>query len=160
MITWLLDVDGVLNINKSPWHEKPRQKTVYALGRAFRMRYCPSLVREIKTIANEFDINVVWATSWANHIDQIEKCFGLYGWGTMFLPWDDPPAFDYKIHAAIEYQEKGHHLIWTDDHSPWAGTLANRQFHDRGHLLIGPDERYGLTPEDIDRIKEYANQHR
>lgn len=153
MVTWLLDVDGVINATKAGWSAKPYSGTAYCEGRGWRMRWAPQLISRIRKIHAEGSVSIVWATSWCGYTDQLEQLFKL------------PPLLSAastrmegsdKYKAALAVVESGEKLIWTDDEftpefGPWYDELTKYN----SSLLIRPSPRRGLRSTDLDRIDQF-----
>ncbi len=159
MVTLLLDFDGVVNANKPKWHAPPRTKWVHADGEAFKIRWAPALVDEINELSKTLD--VLWASTWIPWKFVLEHTLGFRKFECIDWPTEHVESFAKRWHlketAARKVLESGELLIWADDDLPEIGPLL-KEFKDQ--LLIRPKSNTGLTPEDIDRMKEYANQHR
>jgi len=160
MVTWLLDFDGVVNANKPKWHAAPRTKWVNADRESYKVRWAPWLVDEINELSKT--VNVLWASTWVPWKFLLEHNLGFRKFDTIDWPNEHVESFAtrwaLKETAAEKVLASGESLIWTDDDLPEIGPLPKR-FEKAGALLIRPKSNTGLTPEDIDRIKEYANQH-
>jgi hypothetical protein len=151
---WLLDVDGVINSNRPGWGGPPHARMVYPQGRPFRIRWEPELVERIWRLHNSGRVLIWWATSWADHIDWIERSLGLpsfplahpvYGSGLSDVRSS-------KLEAARGVLECGWRLVWTDDDAI-PGDFALK---DPRSLLIRPRPNRGLRPEDLVRIESFV----
>lgn len=139
---WLLDVDGVINAQRAGWGREPVHIRVNA-DYPYTLKYEPKLIKEISLLSKEIDIR--WCSTWVPWYQNLNRAFGL----------DLRPAFtrdrmsyvwEQKVQAARETSPHG--LIWTDDEIKYGS-------FDFDGLLISPDPRFGLRPEDIEQIKEY-----
>lgn len=159
MITWLLDVDGVINARRPAWKEMPRSAAVTTSeGETFTLRWAPSLMRFIRTYAiADVVVDVVWCTTWCPDADRLESL------------WRLPPlrrAFDHggytgdaKLEAARNVLARGDRLIWTDDTEvPLSGPTFEGLSAGGESLLIRPDGRRGLTPEHMDLIAKFVEE--
>jgi len=158
---WLLDVDGVINVSKPGWVGPPSQGMAYYGEDAYQMRWSPRLVSELRRLHSDGTVEFRWATTWADHVDQIEALLRLPRFSRAFSGLDLDPnakAPGLKVEAALHViEEEGRPLIWTDDDAiPFAGPLARRL---RGHgvplLLVTPDPRRGLRPAHLRTVAEF-----
>ena len=158
---WLLDVDGVLNVARPGWGAPPRNGIAHFGGVEFHMRWAPALVAEIIRLHRSDQVEVRWATTWANHITQVEGLLRLPSFPVAFnTPEDDPavkaPAL--KLETALDILEReARPLIWTDDDAiPHAPALLNRLAAPGiPVLLVRTDPRVGLQPEDLAAIEQF-----
>ncbi len=160
--TWLLDVDGVINIGRSPWHAAPRHGIAILDGEAIRLRWAPQLIEAIRRIHATGLVDIQWSTTWINSTERLEQLFGLPHLGEAFAR--EPGnryVGDLKFDAAVDVVDSGRRLIWTDDTEvPEPGGMYHRRLTYPGPdvLLIAPRERYGLTPEDLGQIERFVLQ--
>jgi hypothetical protein len=159
---WLLDVDGVLNATKPGWGAAPLTRTVHADAMAFQMRFAPALLRRLRGIHNSGMVEVRWATTWVDHINQITDLMGLPDWPCAFtLAGTGRDAVAAKYAAALEVvMTEQRRLIWTDDEAiPADGAHAHRRLTSAGPsvLLIRPAPNRGLRPEHLDRIEAFLS---
>lgn len=157
---WLLDVDGVVNATRPGWSAPPRSAMAYADGQGYRLRWEPKLIAAIHRVGKLADVDIVWATTWCDHVDQLERVFGLdlpvaFGPRPAHLTYDEQ-----KVDAARQVLARGDRLIWTDDNVVPAARGAHREFAlaeaDGRALLIAPKPSRGLRPEDVERIEAFA----
>lgn len=153
MITWLLDVDGVINATKAGWSSAPFSGNAYYLGQSYRMHWAPQLISRIRTIHASGSVSIVWATSWCGDTDQLEALFKLPA-----LPSAASQRMEGsdKYKAALAVVDSGQKLIWTDDEftpefGPWYDELTKYN----SSLLIRPSARRGLRSTDLDRIDQF-----
>ena len=163
---WLLDVDGVLNASRPGWGAPPRQGNALHGGEVFRMRWAPALITELVELHRTQLVEFRWATTWVDHIDQIQAMFGLPRFPVAFSglatdPHVKAPAL--KADAALRVVEQERRpLIWADDDAiPTAGPIL-RRLRDSGQplLLIAPDLRHGLQPADLYTVTEFLGDPR
>jgi hypothetical protein len=157
---WLLDVDGVLNANKPGWGAPPLARTAYAHQVAYRMRFAPALILRIRTLHAAGRVEVRWATTWVDHIDQITTIMHLSTWPAFTLTQPNCDAYAAKYTAALHVVETERRpLIWTDDevipddHDP-----ACRRLREAGPpvLLIRSRPNRGLQPDHLDQIEAFT----
>lgn len=161
-----LDVDGVLN---------PYAMTLPPLGafsdfedhvaRGFRLR----LSREMGTRLAALPVELCWATTWSESIDDdVSPYCGLpSGLRVAASPPDRQGATStnwklVQIRRIVETE--GRPFVWVDDDAldwegpdgtnahAWSSTL------DIAHLLVSPDPGAGLLPGEIDRIATFLSQ--
>lgn len=154
-VTWLLDVDGVINAARPGWGAAPRRGHAYAIGREWRIRWAPALATRIREIHAAGVVEVVWATTWCPDADQIERLLRL---PPLRRAWTDhrhgPAARDAKFAAALTELEAGRRLVWTDDEA--IPTDPDRLAQLDGALLIAPEPGRGLQPADVDAIVAFS----
>jgi hypothetical protein len=158
---WLLDVDGVLNIRKSPWGGAPYNGRAYDNGTEWKMRWAPQLIQRIKALHTSGAVEARWCTTWCSNADQLERLFKLPILGRAFT--GELRGFECseaKLAAARAVLAEGRRLIWTDDvevpierNEPalYAELTAGGKA-----LLIRPDERGGLRPEHMEEIEAFV----
>lgn len=158
---WLLDIDGVLNASKPGWGGPPITRTAYAHQIAFRMRFAPALIQRIRALHSHGRVEVRWATTWVDHIDQISTIMHLPAWQPAFTlthPNSDADAAKYAAALHVVEAER-RPLIWTDDEViPADHDPACQRLHDAGApvLLIRPRPDRGLQPDHLDQIEAFA----
>lgn len=158
--TWLLDVDGVLNVLADNRRDNVNLRKAYASSGGVRYLLCwrPRLLDDIRRATRCVDAR--WATTWCEDPDALEAAVGIR------LPrafGKRPPNLTHdelKIGAARDVLKAGRRLIWTDDTVvPVARRLypafAEAEAQGRA-LLIAPDERRGLTNRHVADIKTFA----
>ncbi len=158
---WLLDVDGVLNAAGPGWDETPGQGVAFVGEVGYRLRWAPALVRRIAALHTSGGVEVRWATTWVDHITQVESLLHLPPLATAFNDIDVVNAEEAaarKAQAALDVVEvERRPLIWTDDSAiPRSGSLLDRlDLAGMPVLLIAPGSRHGLQPEDLAAIDDF-----
>jgi hypothetical protein len=158
---WLLDVDGVVNARRPAWDQPYAQGHAFVDGVTYRLQWAPALTRYIKSVHKRRAAEVRWATTWVDHVHQVERLLRLPAFSTAFRGLGTSPAVaapERKLAAALHVVEvERRPLIWTDDDAiPMAG--ADRQrLEDAGVplLLLAPDSFEGLRPEDLTQIDAF-----
>lgn len=162
---WLLDVDGVLNAARPGWDEPAGEGRAYVDGVAYLLRWAPALARRIEALHHTGGVEVRWATTWVDHILQVEHLLRLPALQTAFrvrelLEVDgdvDPAAL--KLQAALHVVEvERRPLIWTDDDAiPLVGEPERARIDAAGVpvLLRAPHPHEGLQPADLDAIDDF-----
>lgn len=158
---WLLDVDGVVNARRPAWDQPFAQGHAFVDGVTYRLQWAPALTRYIKSVHKRRAVEVRWATTWVDHVHQVERLLRLPAFHTAFRGLGASPAVaapERKLAAALYVVEvERRPLIWTDDDAiPIAGE-PRRRLEDAGvpMLLLAPDPFEGLSPEDLDRIDAF-----
>jgi hypothetical protein len=157
---WLLDVDGVLNASHPGWNRAPVIRTAFAGEAAFRLCFAPALIRRIRAVHECGAVEVRWATTWVDHIDQVIRVMRLPRWACAFnLGQDDANTDAAKYAAALHVVETERRpLIWTDDEAiPAESSRAYCRLRSAGPrvLLIRPCSSRGLQPEHLDQIHRF-----
>lgn len=155
--TWLLDIDGVINANKPGWSECPHAAYAYSMGEQYKMRWSPSLMIRIRTVANDPDAEIVWSTTWVDDVEQLENRWCLPRLRCAFKKLKTKYTGDLKLAAAKKVLEDGGRLIWTDDtETPESHWPLYKELKSLGTcLLIRPKGNRGLQPEDMDAIEAF-----
>lgn len=154
---WLLDVDGVLNANKPGWGGPPARRYVHAGGSEYLLRWAPALISRIRLLHASGAVEILWATSWVDHIATIEAALTLPSFPVAFSDVQPGPVDDRKQQVALDLVSMGRRLIWTDDEA-FPETWTPRAFlESAGHLLIAPRPNRGLQPDHLDRIEAFAS---
>lgn len=158
---WLLDVDGVVNARRPAWDAPFAQGHAFVDGVTYRLQWAPALTRYIKSVHKRRAAEVRWATTWVDHVHQVERLLRLPAFHTAFRGLGTSPAVaapERKLAAALHVVEvERRPLIWTDDDAiPVAGADLDR-LRDAGVpvLLLSPDSFEGLRPEDLQRIDAF-----
>lgn len=154
---WLLDVDGVINAGNPNWQQKPVEAGAMYDGRRYTMRWAPSLIDEIRAIANSGLVTVTWCTTWCDEARQLEKLWDLPELPVAFSNLKTRYTGDAKFSAAMGVLYDGKRLVWTDDTEvPMDGVFLD-EIRDAGpnFLLIRPDEDKGLLVGDIHLIRQF-----
>lgn len=126
-------------------------------GQFWPIRWEPALIERIKTIHSEGLAEVVWCTTWCPDADRLERLWGLpefrRSWTTHLRGYY---ANEAKRQAARDVLAQGRRLVWADDTAfPRRGPLVDELTADGRALLVKPDARRGLRPEDLDKIEAF-----
>lgn len=155
---WLLDVDGVINVNKPAWHAAPHTSHARDNGTEWRIRWAPQLIARIRALHRSGLADVRWCTTWCSQADQLERIFHLPPLGRAFE--GEPRGIHCsaaKLKAARAVVAEGRALIWTDDDEvPTSGPVFDELTAGGRALLIRPDSRGGLRPEHMDEIEAFC----
>lgn len=169
---WMLDVDGVINIDQMAWGGLVIRRTAYSNSTPHAFKFSADLVNRIREIIHSQKVEVRWLTTWAEEANQLER---MFGWPvlTRALPDEDCTADQQgiaKIREVLKViNEEKRPLIWTDDQwaypenlegqgvPPRSGGLHEQieaaYANDPGRLLIAPKSRIGLLPGHLDMIE-------
>jgi hypothetical protein len=155
---WLLDVDGVINVNRPGWGTAPQNGYAYSSGIEFPIRWAPALVVRIRSLHRARVVNVRWCSTWCADADQIENLLGLpvfeRAWSDRLNPGEASFA---KLAAARAVLARGNRLVWTDDLDvPTSGAIHKELVKTGRALLIAPTTQKGLQPEHLDQIEKFA----
>jgi hypothetical protein len=162
-----LDVDGVLNAGHPRWGDAVTVTVVATrdgqrIGQ--RVTYSPSLILELTLLAEEFDIEIVWLTTWlVDHSvrDLTIAMNGLTGGRSLIAPRRDGrhgelPA-DWKRAAILEdlAREPGPFIWADDDEVPVHGSFVAAAFQVPS-LLLAPVFEFGLQRSDVNAIRRFT----
>lgn len=153
-----LDIDGVLN----PWRAKNprkhwpdyRKHTVNLPdGRSYRMWFAPSLGNAVAALAARRNTEIVWATSWADHLNLVTDLSGLPD-GLRSLPYDPEADSDLRNCGKLPFvaaDAGSRPVVWVDDA---LGTGDKQWARERPHptMLVAPSPSAGLRQADLDRV--------
>jgi hypothetical protein len=157
-------VDGVVNARQPAWELPCAQGHAYVDGVTYRLQWSPVLTKYIKSVHRRRIAEVRWATTWVDHVHQVERLLHLPAFRTAFRGLGAAPSVgapEHKLKAALHVVEvERRPLIWTDDDAiPLAGPDRSR-LEDAGVpvLLIAPDPYQGLGPSDLERIDSFLGR--
>lgn len=156
-----MDVDGVLNAlnDHSMWSPAGLKS-----GRAtsdngtYTIKWAPELIDGLKAL----DLDLCWATTWRS--TAASSIGPLIGWGedSRWLTHDHGSldrygwSIDWKYPSVVADQKADPSpFLWVEDelegwHMQWA--------EDAGGLAICPDPEFGITPEQLEEIREYVRK--
>lgn len=160
---WLLDVDGVVNARRPAWDQPFAQGHAFVDGVTYRLQWAPALTRYIKAVHKRGAAEVRWATTWVDHVHQVERLLRLPAFHTAFRGLGNSPAVgapERKLAAALYVVEvERRPLIWTDDDAIPVGGEDRRRLEEAGVpvLLLAPDPFEGLTPGHLDAIDAFLD---
>ena len=158
---WLLDVDGVVNARRPQWEQPFAQGHAFVDGVTYRLQWSPVLTRYIKAVHKRRAAEIRWATTWVDHVHQVERLLHLPAFRTAFQGLGTAPSVaapDLKLLAALHVVEvERRPLIWTDDDAiPISGTQRRRlEEAEVPVLLLAPDPYAGLGPDDLEQIDDF-----
>jgi hypothetical protein len=158
---WLLDVDGVVNARRPAWDHPYAHGNAFVDGVAYRLQWAPTLTRYIKSVHKRQAAEIRWATTWVDHVHQVERLLRLPAFRTAFRGLGAAPSIgapDRKLAAALHVVEvERRPLIWTDDDAIPLGGPQRERLEDAGVpvLLISPDPYEGLGPQHVEAIDAF-----
>jgi hypothetical protein len=158
---WLLDVDGVVNARHPAWDQPYAQGHAFVDGVTYRLQWAPALTRFIKMVHKRRAAEVRWATTWVDHIHQVERLLRVPAFHTAFRGLGTSPAVgapECKLAAALHVVEvERRPLIWTDDDAIPVTGEDRRRLDEAGVpvLLLAPDSFEGLTPRHLEAIEGF-----
>lgn len=154
---WLLDVDGVLNVDVV--RDGPVGRgTARAGGVDWPFRWSLYAVEALRRLIEADVVDVTWCTTWCAQADEVERLLGLPPLPRAWTNEAARVARKFKLTAAREVVASGRRLVWTDDDCvPLRRDPLYRELTATPgqSLLIRPDGRYGLHPADLRRISEF-----
>lgn len=158
-----LDVDGVLNPfrSKGPhkhWPDYTKHTVTVPNGRSYRMWFSRSLGRLLTEQCHDDGIEIVWATSWAAHVDTLIADLANIPTGLRVLHYPDSAEDDHRNTGKVDQvaADAGTRpVIWIDDYlgpddRSWADTRPEPT------LLIRPSPSTGLRPVDLETIRAWT----
>jgi hypothetical protein len=74
---WLLDVDGVVNVEEPAWGAMPQNARAFAEGIAWRMRWAPALRTRIRQLHRDRVVEVRWCSTWCARPGELARVFRL-----------------------------------------------------------------------------------
>lgn len=161
---WLLDVDGVVNAATPGWSAPAQQARAFIDGLAYRLRWSPDLVSRIRRLHASGAVEVRWATTWVDHIAQVEDLLELPAFAPAFAGLGQAPSVlvpGKKLEAALHAVEiEQRPLIWTDDDAiPRCGPFRSRlDAATVPMMFLAPDPSRGLQPPDLDAIEDFVER--
>lgn len=141
--------------------------SVQLAGNDWFFNWSQDMLDEIHEMIRTGDIHFVWLTNWRHHaVNILNPLFG-FDETISFLPWEltdnhdmKAPALD-AYYAGLDASERKP-FIWVDDkaNSDYVpGALKGNYFQEKygiDCLIIQTDPNFGLTKEDIFKIKNFV----
>jgi hypothetical protein len=160
---WLLDVDGVVNVERPGRWLRLRRGTAQAEGTTWTLSWSPRLVKRLGRLHDRGAVELRWCTTWCPRAHELVRLFGLPRLDRALTDAQFASSLIYgpgqvKAAAALAVVEQERRpLIWTDDAEiPRSGPVRERL--DRApvpsHVVI-PDHRLGLQPADLQAIEAF-----
>lgn len=169
---WLLDIDGVVNActpkpDPSIW---PRNTWREAKILGFPCKAAQPVLDFILEVHESGRAEIRWHTTWQEDAQKFADEFGM-----PTLPIQDAPEFNRRLYdnamqgrdttwwkrpaAWRVLTQEQRPLIWTDDDITYSlGRRGQDEMRALGPaLLIGPNERTGLTPKHLRHIGDFLD---
>jgi hypothetical protein len=163
-----LDVDGVLNAEVPLFDDVQTVAVTEDHGAGYRTEYqitwSPTVVRSLEAMRQDFDLELVWLTTWLESktlIDQLTAAVGgLAGGRRLVMPPRKLGGFisaSWKRDALLaDLKRDPATYVWADDvevviHGPFvkAGFPAVESLH------VAPSDEHGLTAEHLVEIRTF-----
>lgn len=157
---WMKNIGRVRSLGDSDYRRKE--------PKTFEIWWSNELVEEINEIIIKPDTLVVWLTAWFGHSKDIVEYIGVKNDNPMFyLPWGNNKNFspqDEKIDAIqsffqdLDEEYRGLvKVVWVDDQVLTAEVQKQEPLRDfvKNVLYVGPDGDYGISRDDMQRIKDF-----
>lgn len=172
-----LDFDGVVNFSASRSKYTKHSDTPHRLGRASvfvdkswcDLNWSRELVYKLNSLKDDTGFNLLWLSTWLGHTASVEATLGLKSDG--FLDWDAESNLPLKLDELILERDnrkydvlkinvanRGMPFVWVDD-------SATKLFNPKDfnplppHLVLTPDEDYGLTRSDLSAIDTFMRKY-
>jgi hypothetical protein len=161
----LLDVDGVINVERPGWPGPHKRATVKSDGVSYPFRWSPDLIASLHDMFLLDLIEIRWCSTWAHEATKLNILFDLPRlpgcWDYASIPGH--PTRKLKLAAAHEVIDSGRRLIWCDDDAI-PGSKHRRQLGlppcstdgSGTALYIQPNGITGMTQAHIWQIQKFA----
>lgn len=156
----LLDVDGVLNVERPGWPDADKRGTVHADGRDWQFRWSPSLIAGLVDLFYLDLVEIRWCSTWCPEADKLHLL-----WETPAFPacWTEPlPSGQHvnarKLACARDILAQGRRLIWADDEAIPTSKERRALGMAGDALYLRPHPRTGLSPAHLDQISLFATK--
>jgi hypothetical protein len=164
-VVWLLDVDGVLAVERPDPHVHARHR-LRAGGWPVDVWIAPEAVARIRIIVERYDLRLAWLTTWGREAADVLAPQIRLPTAEVLAPPDDgsrtaaqpgdPLGLPWwKEEAARRFlaTEAPRALVWTDDDITDAVRTEASARWGISHLLLAPNPGVGLTDAELDRIE-------
>lgn len=126
----------------------------------FRMRWNSRLIEGL----NALDVEWVWTTTWRDDAPGVGKLMGLTHENVRVLHprsgISDFPSIGWKYEEVLrEQQSDPTPFIWVDDELADLPLAARERIFSLGGLMIAPDPNFGMTPRQVEMMREYISEH-
>lgn len=165
---WFLDIDGVLNVIGAPrvplaapsfgWGHYARTEVAAFEGLAWPVCFAPALIGMLNELHARNIVSFRWLTTWTHDAPKIfAPAIGLDvgRWIASDDFGDESQGRWWKLDVMVDVlKEAGDLVIWTDDEiNEYHHARRIVDFlHPEQALVICPDKRKGLSPEQFDLI--------
>ncbi|MGW8431438.1 HAD domain-containing protein [Curtobacterium citreum] len=139
------------------------QKLHGGFGMVRRATFSHNLVRALGAVVTDYDVELVWVTSWCENLDVVRKLvpkFGgpLAGGRVAQYPYgEDGEDGVWKRDFILGDQHDDERpFVWLDDTEVLAhGDTVRRLTAPTTSLLLAPEENIGLTPTHVELVREF-----
>lgn len=175
---WLLDIDGVVNVNadrpdRRIWPEWVTAEVANPNGIVYPMLAATAVIDFLARVHEQGAAEIRWHTTWQQGALAVGEALGLPRFVVQRIPQpattnpDRDPNWDTSVNSSFgagwwKYpvaehvvHEEGRRLIWTDDDASIRLGPAEQERLE-GSLVVAPTMEVGLTRDDLDRIAEYC----
>lgn len=164
-----LDFDGVFNAPEPPYNDTKtftvNVKDSAHLREVSTITYSPQVVQHIENIRTQYDVELVWLTSWNddNHILSVAPYMAGLDKGRVIqanLNHAADNSHDWTIwKAEAILMDQTHHptpFVWVDDNAPkYHGLRITNELKQTTQKIITPNSKTGLTQTDLDEIEHF-----
>lgn len=137
-------------------------------GNWYTLDWSAELVKKLLDLRADYPFTWEWLTTWVGNTDKINKNLGITDTTTAFWVPDpvgmarmnDDALQNYRdtsklaVVRAWVQDNPGVPFVWVDD---TATKLWDTDFASAPHLVITPDEKYGMTKPDLDAFTSFVN---
>lgn len=166
---WLLDIDGVLNVDsKRLWPDSKWNKfRAFGGDQRFTILIALDLADRIRKIHDSGLAEIQWHTTWQDWAYQVARGVGLPRFPICDAPeyaaWSQTKKNErwWKLPAAVRVLESERPLVWTDDdisYDNYAKPALALVRPEIPRLLICPGSAEGLGPKHLDRIEKFLEE--
>lgn len=153
-----LDVDGVINaqLNHFHWGKRASRR---GTAQGFVIHWSDAMV----DVLSSLDVELIWATTWREHAPTDIGLLTGYGLDARVLhPKLDPDAE--TTFPSIEWKKEAIRAFLVEEPGPWV--QIDDELHygheewgrfatDNRGLIVGPNPLYGISPVNIERIRQF-----
>jgi hypothetical protein len=159
-VTWFLDIDGVVNVIGPPpkggWPKYERTGVSAFDGLMWPIVYSADMIALLNRLSARGVVSFRWLTTWEHDAPKrFAPAVGLRVGEWVAAEDTGNSNTWWKLEAIVEHRVDSTQLfIWTDDdikHFHVARQIVDH-VHPPEALILCPDERKGITPEDFDTI--------
>ncbi|WIE81075.1 HAD domain-containing protein [Curtobacterium sp. MCSS17_016] len=139
------------------------QKYPGGFGMLRRVTFADALVRALGQIVDDFDVELVWDTSWCEDLLVTRKLVPKFGGALMggrvaqYPYGEDGEDGAWKRDFVLSDQHGDPRpFVWVDDTEvPAHGDTVRRLTAPTTSLLLAPEANIGLTPSHVELIREF-----
>lgn len=171
-----LDFDGVVNYfgSRSAFNRNKdcfgysRKGTLYSEKGALSVNYAAELVKKLNDAHNKYGFTWLWLTTWVREAKVlVDPRLGTHSDG--YVDWDPDSGITFAMKdpevvairaarkiAALKANFDGEPFVWIDDD---ATDGFNSDDFTVPHLVVKPDEKFGITKSDWDKVLAFLDAH-